>query len=84
MEHITEYCGTPTNLIACTAEEYSILQAALVKVGVEIRMTSRSGNHIECQMCNPYRDWSILGSRMNGEEIATRAKQDIANGAWQR
>lgn len=75
MKHITEYCGTPTNDIVCTDDEFKLLEKVFKVAGVKLRKTIFGGNETQFQIINPYKVWANLSGE--AEYIKKHAEENL-------
>ena len=60
------------------------LKEVLSNIGVEVRVTRASGDNVDIQVMNAYRDNCILYSNLTGKEIADKSKKEVIEGRWSR
>lgn len=80
MRHITEEYGQPCNLLELTEEEYRVLDAFLMNLGIRSRRTSSDfgkGTTV-IQAENPYRERLLLYFNRSAAEALESAEQDMS------
>lgn len=88
MKRITMKYGQKTNLIQLPMEDFYLLQAFLLEVGVEIRACICDGatGEITAQVRNTYAEWVNLyrNTDVSACDIKRRCEDDLKSGHWRR